>query len=308
MADVADIGHNLVQDILKQVPGERGWKLKLPPSRRWDLLAQIEKKVLRLLRGNDVDDKTKETILGTVTSPENLETQLESMIGVQSDYSGDGGIARDLQSLDNALFDWIQNSLTSLMDIIPSGQYAFLAIDEAMSMGKVKLTALRRILSPLGRPNLWVLLIDTNNRVIELRCRDPVTASTRVSSGSKMPSPFLGFPHDVFVRSQTYAWIYAHILRGWPIDSITHDTLLDFLPLMGRPLWNDYKFQLDLVWNKLMQGKQHFLNGFGRHTKMTEEIGLMLVTAVSSRVPLDLLGVQGTKSPEKTMLVHAYCT
>lgn len=136
-----------------------------------------------------------------------------------------------------------------------------------MKLGDVKLKILRRLFSFLEKPKLWILLLDTNSDILDSIGVDPtITYFPCNQRISKMPYSFLLFPHDIFVDC----------VYGWPSKKITFDALLKFLPRMGRPLWMDYGFNLGQIWDKLMQGEESVLRGFGSRFLENDKIWVTL--------------------------------
>lgn len=127
-------------------------------------------------------------------------------------------------SLEAPAADRLRSSLHEALDrlqkLVPDGCYAHLTIDEAVSMGSLRLTELRRCLSHIVFPRFRVLLLDTSNKVTELTglnvTPDPQAESFRIRKGDLfLAPPFTRLPHDVFLwYDQKEASRYAGILTG----------------------------------------------------------------------------------------------
>lgn len=213
-------------------------------------------------------------------------------------------------------YSYILSQLTeafkALQDLIPDGHYCFLAIDEAASMGSLRLTELRRCLSHQVFPKFRVLLLDTSNKITELTGmnidhRDSgesvgntnVPQSYRISTGSlELAPPFTRFPLNVNLwGNEEKASRYRSIVTGGVKASF--EDVHSFLPLMGRPLLNDRYWReepgLGSLYNKLVASTK-------AHTALTAPVLTDLkntdvmsraIAAACQRLPLDLIGVRG---------------
>jgi hypothetical protein len=114
------------------------------------------------------------------------------------------------EELNRALAESLREPFEALQDLIKD-EYCFLAIDEAISMTKTRLTELRRLLSFYPFPKFRVLLLDTNHKVVELTdIKDSssfrVPALRTTPHELFLPPPFTAMPQDVFllqVRSRS---------------------------------------------------------------------------------------------------------
>jgi hypothetical protein len=102
-----------------------------------------------------------------------------------------------------ALAEHLREPFDALQDLIKD-EYCFLAIDEALSMTKRRLTELRRLLSHYPLKKFRVLLLDTNNKVVELTGIEDPSSSIPPSLRTQnhvafLPPPFTAMPHDVFL-------------------------------------------------------------------------------------------------------------
>lgn len=100
-----------------------------------------------------------------------------------------------------ALSESLIEPFEALQNLIQD-EYCFLAIDEAISMTKRRLTELRRLLSYWKFPKFRVLLLDTDNKVVELTgIEHPNTEPSLRTKTPELflPPPFTAMPHDVFL-------------------------------------------------------------------------------------------------------------
>lgn len=178
---------------------------------------------------------------------------------------------------------------------------AFLALDEAMSLGTTRLSVLRRIASHFEKPDFWVIFLDTNNKVSELTGEQAHIPSARLTDSSakglRLPEPFVTLPHDIFLRTDP-AWLGC--LSGQPQFQISHADCLDMIPKMGRPLWNDASWRtvskngrcvdgisLDLILAKLIGGHTE------KFLQSPDGLGTRSLALASQRIPLNLIAMQG---------------
>jgi hypothetical protein len=209
--------------------------------------------------------------------------------------------------------DRLKTKFAELTELLSeSDRFAFLAIDEAGSLGQ-RLPLLRRLMSFLSAPRFWVLLLDTNNRVSELAGYAARTPSSRLRDDSlRLVSPFIRLRHDIHLltqaKSKTVPSYDDVVLEGK--KCLSHAQLLTFLPKMGRPLWNDRWLKhsgpgirvpsgrdgvsLAGVFGKLINDAppQWFVSQTKPEIKQIAEQDLVLIMACW-RVPLLLTGSQG---------------
>jgi hypothetical protein len=209
--------------------------------------------------------------------------------------------------------DRLRTTFAELTELLSeSDRFAFLAIDEAGSLGQ-RLPLLRRLMSFLSAPRFWVLLLDTNNRVSELAGHAARTPSSRLRDDSlRLVSPFIRLRHDIHLLSpagsKTVPTYDDVVLEGK--KCLSHSQLLTFLPKMGRPLWNDRWLKhsgpgirvpsgpdgvsLAEVFGKLINDAppQWFVSQTKPKLEQIAEQDLVLIMACW-RVPLLLTGSQG---------------
>lgn len=114
------------------------------------------------------------------------------------------------EELNRALAESLREPFEALEDLIKD-EYCFLAIDEAISMTKTRLTELRRLLSFYPFPKFRGLLLDTNHKVVELTDIEDSSSFRVPALRTKLhklilPPPFTAMPQDVFllqVRSRS---------------------------------------------------------------------------------------------------------
>jgi hypothetical protein len=107
------------------------------------------------------------------------------------------------EELNRALAESLREPFEALEDLIKD-EYCFLAIDEAISMTKTRLTELRRLLSFYPFPKFRVLLLDTNHKVVELTDIEDSSSFRVPALRTKLhklilPPPFTAMPQDVFL-------------------------------------------------------------------------------------------------------------
>jgi len=181
----------------------------------------------------------------------------------------------------------------------------FLALDEAMSLGTRRLSVLRRLTSHFKEADFWVILLDTNHKISELTGHKAQVPSSRLMASSStrmnLAEPFVTLPHDIFLRTDE-AWLGC--LFGE--SQITHADCLQMLPKMGRPLWNDAS------WRSITDKNGYCVDGIPLKMILQKLIGIhsvkfirepegresRLLALASQRVPLNLIAMQGTVTPE----------
>lgn len=120
----------------------------------------------------------------------------------------------------------LREEFEPLQNLFPDEQdndehYIHLVFDNAMAM-KHRLECLRSLLGHMRDTKFWVLLVDTDAKI------------AKSSDGTHSPEPFVELLPDIFLRSPDRLPYYHSIL--WGRRQITHEKILELIPLMGRPL------------------------------------------------------------------------
>lgn len=218
----------------------------------------------------------------------------------------------------------LSEAFQALEDLIPDGHYCFLAIDEAASMGSLRLTELRRCLSRREFEKIRVLLLDTSNKVTELTGMtiakdtdggnnsgdDTEEPSLRLAIEElELAPPFTRFPYNVNLWGNAKnASTYKSIVSGSSPASFKR--IHRFLPLMGRPLMRDRYWRpdqtnrwlngtsLDALYNKLLAlSPSDTAVSPGRPSTLDDlestDATSRAIAAAAQRLPLDLIGARG---------------
>jgi hypothetical protein len=188
----------------------------------------------------------------------------------------------------------------------------FVAFDEALSLGRLRLEALRRLASHLRKLDFWVLLLDTNNKVSELTGESARLASTRLDTSSnryrRLVPPFHILRTDIFLQSEPIRSKYLQVVGG--NRQVSHMECLRFIPKMGRPLWNDsswegfqdekgsrlFRIPLQAILEKLLS--EHSIASLTRRTP--DSPAAQLIALTNQRLPLNIVGIQGQDAKSST--------
>jgi hypothetical protein len=189
----------------------------------------------------------------------------------------------------------LREEFEPLQNLFPNEQdndehYVHLVFDNALGI-KRRLECLRSLLSHMRDTKFWVLLVDTDVKIAKL------------SDGTHSPPPFVLLPQDLFLRSPDRLPYYHSIL--WGARQVTHEKILELIPLMGRPLWNDDLWlrgdkesqlcgrDLRYVFEKLIFASSRDFAKIIEIVNQGQFFGVReLVAAASERFPLELAGIQ----------------
>jgi hypothetical protein len=130
-------------------------------------------------------------------------------------------------------------SWRALESILPSKGTDFfhLTIDECGQMGNDNLTCLQSQFNSMELERSFILLIDTNTQISMLAGDEDYSASLRKLGGKLIPcEPFSSLPQDLGMITHRDA--FMKICEG-SNRSRSYESLKEYLPLMGRPLWAD---------------------------------------------------------------------
>ena len=211
--------------------------------------------------------------------------------------------------------DWarLKDAFRGLQDLIPSGRYCFLAIDDAASMGDFRLIQLRWILNKLDLSKFRLLVVGTSDKIVEYTNREidhngfvPSTLCCpkggsltyrymeRPTGIRILPSPFTLLFYDASLwENKTQVRRYIAILSGtYPAR---FEEVVAFLPLMGRPLMNGArvyggKFGLTYQFAAMLYEKLVGTANLSKDSKAggSSDIG-RVIAAASQRMPLDIV-------------------
>jgi hypothetical protein len=189
----------------------------------------------------------------------------------------------------------LREEFEPLQNLFPNEQgndehYVHLVFDNALGI-KRRLECLRSLLNHMRDTKFWVLLVDTDVKIAKL------------SDGTHSPPPFVLLPQDLFLRSPDRLPYYHSILSG--ARQVTHEKILELIPLMGRPLWNDDLWlrgdkesqlcgrDLRYVFEKLIFASSRDFAKIIEIVNQGQFFGVReLVAAASERFPLELAGIQ----------------
>jgi hypothetical protein len=130
-------------------------------------------------------------------------------------------------------------SWRDLESILPSNGTDFfhLTIDECGQMGIDNLACLQSQLHSMELERSSILLIDTNTQISILPGDEGYSSTLRKLGGELIPcEPFSFLPQDLGMITHRDA--FMKICDGSD-RSRSHESLREYLPLMGRPLWAD---------------------------------------------------------------------
>jgi hypothetical protein len=183
--------------------------------------------------------------------------------------------------------------------------FAFVALDHAMSLGRIRLKVLRQLMQLLRGLDLWVILIDCDRDMVG-KTVEPVYSFRwlcHTEYGVKVLDPFVLMLPDILVSDNI---VYASLIGGDTIQ--THREWLGYLTRMGRPLWNGEYWRKPVsrsgtqalgisllpVLEKLL-GRFNFgqLLFDGTNEQMQKTHGAKLLALIGQRVPINLIGSQG---------------
>jgi hypothetical protein len=181
----------------------------------------------------------------------------------------------------------------------------FLAFDSALSLAKVRLTALRNLVSHLRRLDFWILLVDTDSNVSKLVGKDEAKFDSRLESSLqnclRVVPPFVALRKDVFLQVEPTKTQYLDLVGGKV--SATHMQWLCFIPKMGRPSWNS------VSWTRFWNPKGAIFIGIPLEPILEKMIGFhsvrylttvfeantraKLLVLANQRLPLNVIGNRG---------------
>lgn len=183
--------------------------------------------------------------------------------------------------------------------------FAFVALDHAMSLGRIRLKVLRQLMQLLRGHDLWVILIDCDHVMVG-KTVEPVYSFRwlcHTEYGVKVLNPFVSMLPDIFVSDNIE---YVSLIGGDTIQ--THREWLGYLTRMGQPLWNGEYWRKPVsrsgtqalgisllpVLEKLL-GRFNFgqLLFDGTNEQMQKTHGAKLLALIGQRVPINLIGSQG---------------
>lgn len=196
---------------------------------------------------------------------------------------------------------WMSDSFERLLQVLPKQETGFIlfATDEAMTLEESSRYGIKSLRQILGHLKLcdhrfWIILLDTSIGISPLT--ETVSRHRQHTGNLQLPPPFTDLPQDVFLRQDKR--LYNSILNG--DVSVTNRHLVDWLPKMGRPLWDDkvYEYATPSIRTDAPRINRIYLEHI--HYKLAGAKGRIgnpdderIIAEAAQRIPLNIIGSAG---------------
>ncbi|SPO31904.1 uncharacterized protein UTRI_06741 [Ustilago trichophora] len=225
-------------------------------------------------------------------------TQYDAMLEEYASTLADDNI------LSGAIGSHLKQSIDTLEQLSPkkaAQTFFFLALDECGSIARI-LPLIRRLWFHASPRSTWILLIDTNSDLAPLAGTAARAGSRRTSDYDthRLTQPFSAMPLDVNLDNEERQQLFASESGNNRLRA-SMQTLNLTLPKLGRPLWNDKKYQTaGLVNPRAILGKLICADKWEWPAKdssippdVLNQTNQNLLSLASRRIPLELTSKAG---------------